>query len=180
MHGLYGAEHWIAGRLDTLPDAPEVDEARSSLPAVVAAVPGTGDVWIEDKRLSLVVHTRRSADPEGLLTALRPGVQDVADQTGLELHDGHLVLELRLPGFDKGQVLTRLADEFGGDAVLYAGDDRGDAPAFDAIAALRERGMFAAAVLVGTGHPELAGCVDLTLDAPADLVGLLDELTAGS
>lgn len=178
VHGIYGAQRWQGGQLETLPDASEIAAARESLPAAVAAVPGTEEVWIEDKRLSLVVHTRRGADPRALLDALHPGVRAVAERAGLELHDGHFVLELRLPGFDKGQVLEQLARDTGCDIVMYAGDDVGDKPAFEAIAELRDRGVAAFAVLVGGDNRELDQLADVVVDGPAELVELLAAITA--
>ena len=70
-------------------------------------------VWIEDKRLSLVVHGRKAADPEGVLDPLRDPVAELADELDLEVHPGNGVIEVRLPGFDKAGVLRRLVDDRG-------------------------------------------------------------------
>jgi trehalose 6-phosphate phosphatase len=77
---------------------------------------------------------------------------------------------------DKGTAVRSLAD--GAAAVLYAGDDVGDLPAFAALAELRAAGITTASVAVGGSElpDEVAAAVDLVLDAPADLVGLLGAL----
>ena len=176
VHGLYGAERWQGGRISTQPDSPAIERARSRVRDAVAATDGSEEVWIEDKRLSLVVHTRRSPDPAEVLERLRPAVTAIAADCGLETHDGHFVLELRLPGFDKGKVLATLVSERTPEAVLFCGDDVGDVPAFELIADLRRRGVRSRSVLVGAGTPVAAGLADVRLDTPADLVVLLQEI----
>lgn len=178
VHGLYGAERWSAGTLTTQPDAAQIEQARAPVAEVVARTPGTEDVWIEDKRLSLVVHTRRSVDPAGVLAALRAPITAICAESGLELHDGHFVLELRLPGFDKGQVLRALVAQQQPSAVLFCGDDVGDLPAFEYIATLRNQGVGAFGVLVGPGDAALVQAADVRVDTPAQLVGLLDDVAA--
>ena len=68
-------------------------------------------VWIEDKRLSLVVHARKAADPAAALARLTGPVTALAAELGLEVHPGRDVLEIRLPGYDKGRALRRLVAE---------------------------------------------------------------------
>jgi trehalose 6-phosphate phosphatase len=166
--GQYGAERWEAGRLTTPDPHPGVAVARAALADLPAGA------WLEDKGLAVVVHTRPAADPAGLLAELRPRVADVAAASGLELHDGRLVLELRPPGFDKGGALKALlADD--PVALVYAGDDLGDLPAF---AAARSWGGPALLVASGAadGPPEVAAAADLVVDGPAGVVELLAAL----
>lgn len=175
--GLYGQESWCDGRLETVETPPVIALLRQRLPAVVAAAGAEPGVWIEDKRLSLVVHTRPAADPVGALHALRGPVRELCDELGLECHDGRLVLEVRLPGFDKGSALRRLVQRFASRVVLYAGDDLGDLPAFAEVARLREQGLTACSVAAASAElPELAAAADLTVAGPAGLVDLLVQL----
>src|SRR4051812_23451254 len=67
--GLYGLETWQDGELTSPEPPPELAELRDRLPAAVAA--GGPETWIEDKRLSLVVHFRRAADPQAAADAVR-------------------------------------------------------------------------------------------------------------
>lgn len=165
--GQYGTQHWHDGRLDAEPPVPGLTRARVELPALVQ--PEGADV--EDKGLSLVVHSRRAPDPAGALVRLRPAVDELAARTGLEVHAGRLVLELRPPGHDKGTALRRLLP--GRSAVLYAGDDLGDLPAFDALEAVPR-------VLVCSDSdetpPALRARADLVVDGPAGVVELLDAM----
>jgi len=171
--GLYGLETWQDGVLTSPEPPPEIDELRRRLPGAVAA--GGPEVWIEDKRLSLVVHVRRAADPRAAADAVREPVTRLGAELGLEVHPGSGVLELRLPGYDKAGALTRLAE--GRPAVLYLGDDLGDLPAFAAARELRAAGRPAYAVGVRSSQvAELDGAADLDVPGPEAAVELLQAL----
>ena len=174
--GLYGMETWTAGQLDSPEPPPAVDALRARLPRVVEAG-GDPDVWIEDKRLSLVVHARKAADSEAALSRLAEPLRALATELGFEVHPGSGVLELRLPGFDKAGALRRLAGEH--PAVLFLGDDLGDLPAFDEIGRLRAEGKQAYGVAVRSSDvPELDGAADVEVADPAGVVELLRRLGA--
>jgi trehalose 6-phosphate phosphatase len=176
--GLYGAESWEDGELQTMPDPPAIADARARLPALVGGRTGDSGVWIEDKRLSLVVHARTAAEPERQTAALRPALAALAHELGLELHDGKHVLELRLPGFDKGAVLDKLVARSEPRGVLFAGDDLGDLPAYAAIRRLREAGRVAWSVVsAGAEVPgEVRGAADLAVDGPAGVLEVLQAI----
>ena len=186
--GLYGAEEWHDGHMST-PDTPTAMLAlQQRLPELVDRVATDPKVWIEDKRLSLVVHGRLSTDPEGALDPLREPVRELAADLDLELHPGKGVLELRLPGFDKGAALDRLVARYEPAAVLYVGDDLGDVPALAATRALRVPppegpGLRAWAVASGTGDApppdEVRELADLVLPGPHEVVELLAALAIG-
>lgn len=180
VEGVYGAQSWHDGQLHTV-DTPEALSAlRSRLPAVVDDEPRAVDVWIEDKNLSLVVHARRADDPQAVLDVLSAPVTALADELGLETHPGREVLEIRIPGFDKGTALARLIDLHRPRAVLYIGDDVGDVPAFALVRRLRAE--LAAAYAVGVASadlPEVAAAVDLQLDDPAAVSALLRDIASG-
>lgn len=174
--GLYGLETWHDGNL-VRPDQPEsIRSLRERLPAVVAEY-GTPGVRVEDKGLSLVVHTRRSLDPQGALAALRPRVARLANQLGLEARDGRSVIELRIPGLDKGGALRGVIGEVNPAAMLYAGDDLGDLPAFEVVAQARAAGRAAWRVgVVSAEVPELADHIDVAVNSPEELVTLLQQI----
>jgi trehalose 6-phosphate phosphatase len=176
IEGLYGAESWQAGRLTTPAEPPEIGRLRARLPSLLAHVDDPG-VWIEDKRLSLVVHTRRATDPGAAISSLREPVSRLAAQLGLEVHDGRHVLEIRLPGYDKGAVLRRLVARFEPSAVLFAGDDVGDLPAFAVIRELRGQGRRAWGVAVSSAEVSaLDEVADLHVAGPAGVLALLTAL----
>jgi trehalose 6-phosphate phosphatase len=177
VEGQYGAEHWVAGELTTPEDPPEVAAARAALPDVLAAAGADPGVWVEDKRLALVVHARRTADPDAELARLEPALREVAARFGLEPHPGKMVMELRPPGFDKGGVIRRLARTARPGAVLFAGDDVGDLPGFAAVEELRAAGT--PGLTVASASPEaaeVARSADVAVDGPPGVVTLLTRL----
>lgn len=177
VEGIYGAERWHDGRLDSMHEPPALAQVRERLPQVVQDEPGAVGVWIEDKVLSLVVHARKADDPAAAIEALRAAVTGLADEFGLEVHPGRDVLELRLPGYDKGGALTRLVERYQPAAVLYVGDDVGDLPAFDVVRTLRQAGTPAWAVgVVSADVPAIAARADLALDGPTEVAALLREI----
>lgn len=180
VEGLYGAESWQAGELSALAEPPAIRELRARLPGIVDAHSVDPDVWIEDKRLSLVIHVRRAADPAAATEAVRGPVAELAAELGLETHDGRNVLEIRLPGYDKGVVLRRLVARFEPAVTLFAGDDLGDLPAFAAIREMRAQGRRAWSVAVSSGEVAAVGAAaGLHVDGPAGLVDLLTALASG-
>lgn len=176
--GLYGAELWQGGELETMPTPPVLTELAERLPGVVAGADPA--VWIEDKRLSLVVHGRRASDPEAALDPLRGPVAALAADLGLEMHPGRGVLEVRLPGYDKGTALRRLVERHSPRVVVFAGDDRGDVPGLLAVRSLRAQGVTGFAVAAVSGEvPELADAADILVDGPAGVLDILRRLTDG-
>lgn len=174
VEGLYGAERWHDGRLTTLPTPLVFDDVRAELRSILAT---SSPLWLEDKRLSLVVHARRASDPPAALAAVADDLAALARLHGLEVHSGRNVLELRLPGFDKGSALRRVVADTARTHVLFAGDDVGDVPAFEAIAELRRHGLAAwSIVVVSPEVPGLVGHGDLAVDGPRALIDLLNRI----
>lgn len=181
--GHYGAERWVGGRLIAADPPPGVDLVREELPALVESVGAPEGTWIEDKGRSLAVHTRRAPDPDAALDLVRPHLERLAEWAELVTEPGRMVVELRPQGVDKGAALTALVHERTAGAVLYAGDDLGDLPAFDAVSALREDGVPGLTVCSASDEvTEVAGRADLVVPGPAGLAeflrGLLDTLHA--
>ncbi|MGH3355981.1 MAG: trehalose-phosphatase, partial [Nocardioidaceae bacterium] len=157
--GHYGLERWDAatGEVTAPPPPAGVDEARRRLPDLLAAQKAQ-DAYVEDKGSSLGVHTRRLPDPQDTFERLRDPLQRLADEVGLVLEPGRLVLELRPAGVDKGGALRSLVDELGARTVVFAGDDLGDLAAFDAVDALRAQGV--TGLLVCSGSTEEAALAE--------------------
>ena len=177
VFGHHGWERWEGGVLTSPPPPPEVAQARARLPGVLAEAGAPEGTWVEDKSHALVVHTRRTADPEAALALLAGPLADFASQTGLDSKPGRLVVELRPRGVDKGTAITALAAERDPAAVLFAGDDLGDIPAFDAVHALRAAGLAGVAVCSASGEvTALADHADLVVDGPAGVTALLVRL----
>ncbi|CAI7978549.1 MULTISPECIES: trehalose-phosphatase [Parafrankia] len=176
--GQYGLQRWDAEtRQTTAPEPlPGVEALRSALPDALHDAPaGTS---VEDKRHALVVHVRRTADPDAALAALTPALTRLAEEHGLEAAPGKRVLELRPPGHDKGRALRGLVAERAARSVLVAGDDYGDLPAFEAVDELRAGGL--GAITVCSDSPEVPDVLreraDLVVSGPTGMVTLLEVL----
>lgn len=170
ISGVHGAETWRDGELRSGDEAPGIDVLRAQLPPLLP-----DGVWLEDKRLSLVVHTRQAADPDAALDQLSSFVPDLVAAQGLETHPGKQVLEIRTPGLSKATALRKLLSP-DTSAAFYAGDDLGDLPAIEAVQDWAARtGKPGITVAVGQ-TAELQSRVDLTVDSPAELARLLAGL----
>jgi trehalose 6-phosphate phosphatase len=124
------------------------------------------------------VHTRPARHPEQALAALTPRLHQLADETGLAVVTGALVVELRTPGPDKGVALRDYVDRTGAGVVLYVGDDDGDIPVLDTAVGLRDRGIPVAVVCAARpgGPDHLRDNADLVVDGPRGVVALLDAI----
>jgi trehalose 6-phosphate phosphatase len=175
--GHYGWERWEDGTLAAPPPPPGVATARARLPELLAEAGAPEGTRIEDKGSALAVHTRRTADPAAALAAVADPLADLAAATGLTLEPGRLVIELRPPGMDKGSALAALAAERKSGAILFAGDDLGDLPAFGAVRALRAAGHPGLTVCSASGEvSELAAEADLVVAGPDEVAALLRAL----
>lgn len=178
--GQYGVERWDAatGEFHLPEDPAEVRRFAEQVPEVLARA-GWSDLYVEDKGRAIGVHTRRARDPEGALEAISGPLTALAEEHGLRVEPGHLIIEVRAPGVDKGDALRSLVDELGSRHVLYCGDDLGDLPAFDAVRALQESGVHARSVAVAPdpGHPvtELA---DLVVASVPEMAALFHRWAA--
>ena len=182
IYGTHGAERWQAGVLRAGPAPPGLADLRHRLPGLVAGAVREPEVWIENKSLSLVVHARLTPDPDRVLEVLRGPVEKAAAAAGLAVRPGKEVLEICLPGIDKGTALRELLDDRVTDA-LYAGDDVGDLEAMAEVRAwARRSGRPGWTVAVGSADGPLAGAAaEVTVPDPGALLGLLAGLLlAGS
>jgi trehalose 6-phosphate phosphatase len=181
VEGLYGAEEWAGGQLTTQPTPAAMTRLQRELPVLLERTNADPNLWIEDKRLSLVLHARTAADPQAALGQVLDAASELAARLGVELHPGRAVLELRLPGFDKARALRRLVRRWSPRTVVYAGDDLGDLPAFELLADLRRRGLATWAVLAASEEtPDLSAQPDLTVGGPAGVVELLAALASAA
>ena len=124
-----------------------------------------------------MLHVRRTADPQAALARLTGPIAEFAAETGLDSKPGRLVIEIRPSGVNKGTALTELIAERDPAAVLFAGDDLGDLPAFEAVRAARAAGREGIAVCSASDEVSaLAAHADLVLDGPKEVAGLLAAL----
>jgi trehalose 6-phosphate phosphatase len=176
IHGQYGAEKWDArdGRIVTPPRPASIVALARRLPGWLAER-GATHVRIEDKGLAIAIHTR-GVDPH-LLGTLAGPLSSLAAEMGLAVEPGRQVVELRAPGPDKGDCVRSLVADLGARQVIFAGDDLGDLPAFDAVDELRAAGV--AGLLVCSASDEqdaLVARADLVLDGPIEVAAWLEGL----
>ncbi len=118
------------------PDA-GVAVALAGFKAFAADRPG---LIVEDKGVSAGLHYRQAPDQTDAAKALAKRLQA---ETGLSLQPGHMVLELKTPGADKGTAVTDfMQDAPFKDAIpVMLGDDLTDEHGFEAAAALGGYGV---------------------------------------
>lgn len=166
--GVYGLQE--QGQVDAPPGLLERTRQAASV------VP---EAWVEDKGATVAVHFRQAPEPAAARAALLDVLAPIAGREGLEVVEGKMVVEL-MPADRprKGGAILRVAEDLGLRGVLFAGDDVADLEAFEALDALRGRGVLTVAVAVqGPETPEaLVRAADLAVDGPSGLVRLLSDL----
>jgi trehalose 6-phosphate phosphatase len=168
--GHYGLERWSAGRLDTPDEHAGVRVARAAGAGIVERAPA--GVVLEDKGHSVAFHTRAAADPGAVLAEIRPQVDGLARDAGLEVAPGRFVLELRPPGVDKGTSLRRLVAETAARSVTFVGDDLGDLAAVSALRSLEVAGLVVCSDSAES-PPSLRREADLVVDGPNGVITFL-------
>ncbi|WP_395391154.1 trehalose-phosphatase [Novosphingobium sp. BL-8A] len=99
-----------------------------------------GGLLVEPKPFSIAVHYRTHPHALNGLLACAEGVRH---ELGLTLKHGKQVIELAMPGSDKGSAVTRFMEmePFAGSHPYFIGDDVTDEDAFAAIARLGGEGV---------------------------------------
>lgn len=139
--GVHGLERRDAsGVVTTAPADPGVRQAVEAFHDFARSRPG---ILVEDKSVSAGLHYR-AAPEEGEAALALAG--RLAEQTGLTMQPGILVVELKTPGATKGTALREFMTEapFKGATPIMLGDDLTDEYGFEAA---RDLGGFG--VLVG-------------------------------
>jgi trehalose 6-phosphate phosphatase len=150
------------------------ERARAAEPAVSAAAADAERRWpallVERKgRIAVTVHWRtapqHAPDPAELA--------DLARTHGLSVFPGRMACELRPSlAVDKGTAVADLLAELDVGAAAFAGDDRADLAAFDAL------GTWAAGASLGRPRTSLRIAVS-SPEAPAELLTTADVVVAG-
>ena len=141
---------------------PALNAVRERLQALCADHAG---LTLEDKDLSLSVHYRQA--PE-LAATVQLAAEAICAGTGLKLQLGHMVVEVRTPGPDKGGAVRAFMREppFKGAVPVFVGDDLTDEDGFRAA-----RALGGVSVLVGSPR---ATAADMRLEDVAAVRGWLE------
>jgi trehalose 6-phosphate phosphatase len=162
--GVHGLERRSrSGRVERPVPSPAVAHVVDAFQVFARDRPG---VIVEDKTISAGLHYRQAPEAEQEAHTI---ARRLAGETGLTLQAGHMVLELKTPGSDKGGAVRAFMAEppFLGAHPVMLGDDLTDEAGFRAARALGGFG-----VLVGPARPTAA---EFGL---ADVPAVLDWLEA--
>jgi trehalose 6-phosphate phosphatase len=175
--GQYGLERRVHGKTVVDPAAlafrdaiaTAADEAERRWPGLLIERKG---------EIALTVHWRAAGEAgESIVSE----IEALGAELGLEVYPTRRARELRPPlAVDKGSaVRALLSDAPAATRAVFAGDDRGDLPAFDALDALEQQGRLKRAVRIAVHSSEvpaeLVERADLVVDGPG---GLLEWLRA--
>ncbi|TYC85081.1 trehalose-phosphatase [Novosphingobium sp. BW1] len=150
--GSHGGEFRPAGTGEITPLAdPLPDRVVSHLSDFARA---NGNMLVEPKPYSVAVHYRRH--PEAL-NDLLARAETLAREEDLKLKHGKQVVELVMPGSDKGSALTAFMQrpEFAGTQPLFLGDDVTDEDAFHVLEGLGGHGVLVGPMRSTAAHQRL-------------------------
>ncbi len=135
-------------------------------------------VWVEDKVVTLSLHSRGARHPRDAGDYLNHVVAPAARDAGLVPTRGRMILEIRPPvRIDKGTAARALLDGVPARLAVSLGDDHTDLDVWRALRALRAEGHLASAVTVGVLGPEVPDEVREGADVLVDgLEGALGAL----
>ena len=136
--GVHGLERRLKdGSIERKVADAGVAQALGAFEAFAADRPG---VIVEDKGVSVGLHYRQAPDEA---RAAKDIAAELQSETGLTLQPGHMVLELKTPGADKGTAVTAFMQEapFKGAVPVMLGDDLTDEYGFEAVSALGGYGV---------------------------------------
>jgi trehalose 6-phosphate phosphatase len=177
--GQYGNERWSSTNRRVISPRPPHGLASftAELPRLLRRL-DAGDAHIEEKGLAVAVHTRRLPDPQAAYDALLPGLRDLAARHDLVVEPGKQVVEVRSPGMHKGLAVETLADELDAGGFVFVGDDLGDVEAFEAVAALGEKGLPTLRVCSASAEESaLVPLSDVLVHGPDGVLELLRQLS---
>lgn len=175
--GLYGLEGMRGGRRWEHPNGGAWREVMADLAASSTSF-GPAGMRVELKDLSLTLHYRSHPELRDEVTGF---ARSQAERAGLVCRPARMSVELHPPiDSDKGTVVTELAADARG--VLFAGDDIGDLPAFDALDRLAAQGLYTVRIGVRSDEApeELLSRADAVVDGPDGVVEVLGQLSIRS
>jgi trehalose 6-phosphate phosphatase len=148
MAGSHGGEFRPAGGGEVHPLADPLPDGIAAPLAQFAR--DNGGLLVERKPFSVAVHYRDRPMMGAPLLAM---ARDLAEAHGVGVKDGKMVIEVVMPGSDKGSAVARFMEmpPFAGANPYFVGDDVTDEDAFRAVERLGGAG-----ILVGAMRPTSA------------------------
>lgn len=176
VRGQYGAERWSAttGVVEGAERFDVVDRLVAELPDLLTAW-GAPGALVEDKGLGVAIHTRGLAP--GAAESIIDPLRELARSLDLTFEPGRQVVELRAASITKADAMHDVVGGLAVHTVVFAGDDLGDLPAYDALDDLASRGVSTLKVFsASTEQDALVARADLVLDGPDGVADWLTEL----
>ena len=138
LSGSHGCEHRWKGISAQPHRPPTLDRAAERLRPFAGDFPGA---LVEEKSYGVALHYRMCPEAEKEAVEL---AWHVARDLELDLQGGKMMIELRVPGGDKGAAVRRMMKlaPMKGTAPVFIGDDRTDEHGFEAAAELGGAGIF--------------------------------------
>jgi len=148
LSGSHGSEHRFDGAAERPPRPASLDTVATRMRDAAAAHAGT---IVEPKTFGVALHYRLAP---AFATEARSLADALAAELGLAVQTGKMMVEVRLPGSDKGGAIARLMRRpaMAGTRPVFIGDDVTDESGFVAANALGGAG-----ILVGEPRATAAG-----------------------
>jgi trehalose 6-phosphate phosphatase len=97
-------------------------------------IPG---IIIENKNTSISIHYRSTKDPKKARKIIIQTLKNIENIKELQIKEGKKIIEVRPPiGNDKGKIINKIVKNYGGNQLIYLGDDVTDVDAFKEISKL--------------------------------------------
>jgi trehalose 6-phosphate phosphatase len=140
--GNHGLEWWADGQTLPAPAALPYVPAIAAALAELAAHDLPEGILVENKGVTASVHYRLTSDPEHAAALLGTLLADICDRTGLRLHPGRMIFELRPPlSLNKGSALADALRQDELEGAIFLGDDTTDVDGFLAMNYARAAGL---------------------------------------
>ena len=175
--GNHGLEERRDGKSALIPEAARFKDGLERAAALIQGDALSPPARLERKAATLAVHYRGADDVEEVRRRLREQLERVARASGLRLHAGRMVWELRPPlDIDKGTVIGRLMAGSRSRHTVYMGDDLTDRAAFRILAQRPQTERLAVGVHSAEAPPDTFAECDLVVDGVAGVARLLGLL----
>jgi trehalose 6-phosphate phosphatase len=178
--GNHGMEILFGGRRSIAQAAAEFEPlVRELLERAEAALDLAGLIF-EDKGVTASIHYRAAPEPALAKPRILEVLVPLAEELGLRLTEGRMVVEIRPPVVvNKGTAVRQLADDFHLRSLVFLGDDVTDLDAMRVVAELRDAGVAQGAVvgvLSAESPAPLVEHSDIRLGSVDDVAELLMRL----
>lgn len=176
--GNHGLEISRDGLAQPLPEAAAYLSAIDELLRAAQERVSLKGVLFENKGVTGAVHYRLTEQPDKAELLLGEVLQELAAQHGLILTRGRMVWEIRPPlAINKGTAARWLVEQYHLQSVVFLGDDRTDADAFQALRDLRTQGV-CTVLNVGVAAAETPAIVRELADVMVEGVPGVEQLLA--